>query len=156
MAGDQRDIALKWLAGGDTGQSSKAICFHMTGTPCRYWDHPSDPDDLGRCLRLLDLIPEWKVRLPEMATRGPGWAGLVAHWSEIDAMMREEVGVDWKRGRNAERTYWAMKVAIAEGYRNDPSYECQFRPDGTLRSYSKKGGGDSMFSLGGGARVRTR
>ena len=36
------------------------------------WSYPSDPADLGRCLRLLREIPEWAPRMPEMAKRGGG------------------------------------------------------------------------------------
>ena len=38
-----------------------------------YYDHPHDPDDLNRCLLLLDLIPEWK---PRIARNGPAQYGM--------------------------------------------------------------------------------
>lgn len=58
--------ALFWALSGDTGISSEAIAKHMTGnTPGRMMP-PSDASDRGRCIRLLELIPEWIARLPEM------------------------------------------------------------------------------------------
>lgn len=57
--------ALFWALSGDTGISSEAIARHMTGNAGRM-SPPSDASDRGRCIRLLELIPEWITRLPEM------------------------------------------------------------------------------------------
>jgi hypothetical protein len=110
------DRANAWIVGGDTGLSSKAIWAHMMGAPNpRFgWSHPSDPDDLGRCLRLLEEIPEWKPRLPEMAARSKKWAALVASWDRIEASMIDEVGIDWSRARAAPKTYHIMKSVMGE------------------------------------------
>lgn len=61
--------ALYWALSGDTGISSEAIARHMTKSgPGRHFGQqpPSDSSDRGRCIRLLELIPEWIPRLPEM------------------------------------------------------------------------------------------
>lgn len=61
--------ALYWALSGDTGTSSEAICAHMTGNTSKRrfgYGPPSDASDRGRCIRLLELIPEWIPRLPEM------------------------------------------------------------------------------------------
>lgn len=61
--------ALFWSMSGDTGVSSEAIAKHMTGNlnPGPFgFSPPSDSSDRGRCIRLLELIPEWIPRLPEM------------------------------------------------------------------------------------------
>jgi hypothetical protein len=72
----------KWLFGCDTGMSSKAILGHMIcGVSDGSW--PSDGGDLGRCLRLLDLFPEWKGRIGEMARYGKVWSLYVEHWDQI-------------------------------------------------------------------------
>lgn len=127
--------ALHWLMSGDTGASSKSICAHMQGIQkSDYASYPRDPADLGRCLRLLEIMPEWKPRIQEMAVYGPGWAGQVAVWQELRATMDNEVGIDWSKGNRAPITYNAMQLAQADGYRNDPNYECQFREDGTMSS----------------------
>lgn len=58
--------ALFWALSGDTGISSEALAQHMTGGGSRRMSPPSDADDRGRCIRLLEIIPEWIARLPEM------------------------------------------------------------------------------------------
>jgi hypothetical protein len=100
--------------------------------------HPSDPSDLGRCLRLLELFPEWKPRVSEMAAYGAGWAGLTARWDEIANSMADEVGIAWEKGKSASRTYDLMQTAIAEGYRADSNLECTFNELGHLRSSRRK------------------
>lgn len=59
--------ALYWALSDDTGISSKAIArwfalkeMYVPSMP------PSDADDRGRCIRLLELIPEWIPRLDEL------------------------------------------------------------------------------------------
>lgn len=83
-----------WIGGHDTGLSSKTIWCHMTGRgfgfmgghgPCA----PLDPDDFGRCHRLLALAPEWRARMPEMA-KVRGWEKLAPAWEELTAMFMEE------------------------------------------------------------------
>jgi hypothetical protein len=108
--------ALTWLFhSGDTGMSSEAICCHMLGIGRHHYNcHPSDPADLGRCLRLLEIVPEWKSRMPEMAQYGKGWAGIVAVWPELEGLMRQEVGIDWSKGGPADATYSAMKRALGQ------------------------------------------
>ena len=103
--------ALLWLAGGDSGMSSEAICHHMLGMKSD-GSFPLDPSDLGRCLRLLELFPEWKPRMGEMARYSAQWAALVERWDELAEMMADEVGIDWSKGKGAQRTYAAMKDAI--------------------------------------------
>jgi len=61
--------ALFWAVNGDTGISSKSIMAHMTGNEkadAFGIQPPSDSSDRGRCIRLLELIPEWIPRLNEM------------------------------------------------------------------------------------------
>jgi hypothetical protein len=59
--------ALFWALSGDTGSSSEAIARHMTGNNQNsFAGPPSDSSDRGRCIRLLELIPEWIARLGEM------------------------------------------------------------------------------------------
>lgn len=61
--------ALFWSLAGETGISSKAIAKHMTGFSAEGafgFMPPSDASDRRRCIRLLELIPEWLPRLDEM------------------------------------------------------------------------------------------
>lgn len=108
--------AAAWLKDGQVGMSSRAIHSHMTGTSDRSgFRHPLDPADLNRCLLLLDLIPEWRERMPEMAMRGPEWAALARNWEEISRTFLDEVGLDWSKGtgRGATVTYDLMRRILA-------------------------------------------
>lgn len=79
---------IDWLMSGDTGTSSKTICSVMTGsdTPKFGPDVPHDADDFGRCYRLLQLFPDWRRRLPEVAAVHPKWGPMVAAWDELTAL----------------------------------------------------------------------
>lgn len=61
---------IDWATGDDTGVSSEALCRFMLGLkPSHYvFSEPSDEDDRGRCIRLLNLVPEWWDRLDEMVS----------------------------------------------------------------------------------------
>ena len=88
------ESVLKWMASDDTGVSSKAIVMVMNRiTPTRRWslDHPHDPSDLGRCIRLLALIPEYRIRLDEMKIVSDTWSDLVTHWHELEELYYEEL-----------------------------------------------------------------
>lgn len=100
--------ALQWIVGGDTGISSETLWATMMGVKRDWPSYPHDPSDIGRCFRLLKLIPSWKKRLGEMRRLGPCWRVLVKHWDELEKMMDEEVGIDWSKGRSAPKTYERM------------------------------------------------
>lgn len=81
---DTKDKIIQWLLSGHTGISSKAIVSQMTGFKTHRWaDHPRDGGDFERCHRLLVEVPEFMVRIEEMAQRSPQWAVLVDHWHEL-------------------------------------------------------------------------
>lgn len=81
--------AAQWAASGNTGSSSLALLGVMVGKPPESrFCYPHDGGDLGRCIGLLDAVPEYRVRLPEMKTVGPEWVALVANWDELETMHR--------------------------------------------------------------------
>ena len=149
---------VRWFLSGDNGASSEAIVAHMTGcadillvedeegadrAPVFCCMAPSDPSDLGRCLRLLERYPEWKPRIQQMTVYGPAWAGICAQWDALVASMEAEVGIDWSKGKRARKTYRRMQLATADGYRRDPAWECTFNEDGTLAMASRKAAASS-------------
>jgi len=73
--------------------------------------YPLDPDDFGRCYRLLLRVPLWRERIGEMAKYGRVWAALAAAWDELEAMWAEEVGTKLERpyGKSAPKMYARMK-----------------------------------------------
>ena len=94
MMDDVKDRLLTWYRSGDTGVSSKAIAAHLMGEAVdRVFDcHPYDPSDLGRCLRLLALIPEWRPRIREMAALDGAWPEMVEIWDDLEAVFLKECG----------------------------------------------------------------
>lgn len=106
-----------WIVGPDTGSSSTSIWRHMIGIryPSSRISYPHDPADLGRCLRLLELFPEWKGRISEMDEAGDEWASLSDRWEELASSMSDEVGINWEKARSAPETYELMKTVLAEG-----------------------------------------
>ena len=100
--------AAAWLRDGFVGSSSRAIHDHMLGLGNGSLDHPHDPDDLNRCLLLLELIPEWTPRMPEMSAVSTEWSALADRWSEITACFLAEAGLDWCKSDSAEETYKLM------------------------------------------------
>ena len=111
---DERAAALQWLLGGDTGISSKTICAVMAGaeTPKYCGDVPGDPDDFGRCYRLLKLIPTWRDRLQEVADRHKEWGPLVREWAELERMYEAE---ETRRQATPKTLYRRMQELIDEG-----------------------------------------
>ncbi|MBQ3170359.1 MAG: hypothetical protein IJB53_00325 [Mailhella sp.] len=89
-----------WLQMGERGISSNTICFVLCGLSGLELEDgfsgysigsiPYDPDDFRRCYELLDLIPEWKDRLSEVAKRYPQWKPLVGRWSDLEALYEAE------------------------------------------------------------------
>lgn len=82
-----------WLASDRVGESSlwmaKTLAGYWSRPPAKY-AYPHDPSDFWRCMGLLEACPELRERLPEMAATGPQWAALVAHWDDLEALLREE------------------------------------------------------------------
>lgn len=85
--------ALQWVFGNDTGQSSMTIAAVMLNLPPASINRPSipyDAGDLGRCLRLLERLPEWRARLDEVASAFPQWRPLVENWTELERLYADE------------------------------------------------------------------
>lgn len=73
---------------GGVGLSSKAIWAVMMGVPVDFGfgdTHPRDPSDFDRCVKLLNLCPEWRSRMSEMREVSPKWAALVEEWDSLES-----------------------------------------------------------------------
>ena len=83
----------EWADGRDTGTSSLTIYSAITGKRSRHisFDVPHDPDDFGRCYRLLKLFPAWREKLAETIKLCPEWEPFVAAWDELTALYELEV-----------------------------------------------------------------
>lgn len=111
-----QEKALHWIATGRVGASSKTMAMTACGLPSGK-DYPLDPDDLNRCLLMLQAVPEVRDHFDKIAALSPRWGRLIERWDEIEASFLEEVGLNWCKADNAPKTYRLMQDAIGE----DPS-----------------------------------
>ena len=66
--------------------------------------YPYDPSDFGRCMGLLDAVPELRLHIAKMAEYGKVWAAYVEHWDALETLYKEE-----SIGENAPKLYARMK-----------------------------------------------
>lgn len=117
---------LLWSLSGDTGSSSKALATFFSGVQQRSPGYPHDPDDFGRCYRLLRSIPALRPRIGEAAVLSESWAALVGAWDELEALYEKFCDVDGRRidapnYPDAKKMYARMKeltskTSEAEGW----------------------------------------
>lgn len=90
MTSDKSRLLFRWLRENDGAPDTNAtntmitIFEDMVGSRS---DYPSSVQEFGGCLRLLDLIPEYRERLLELRVH-PVWVRLVMHWNDLEAMYR--------------------------------------------------------------------
>lgn len=88
--------ALWWISNGETGSSSKTMWNYFMGNKYNEIDHPYDPDDFKRCYKLLQAIPEWKKRIPELKSLSTAWSNLADNWDKLTEMYEQNLKEDWK------------------------------------------------------------
>lgn len=79
------DPERRWLEGVDYGTSAftifRSLADHPTTRFCE-GARPSDADDFGRCLRLVESMG-WQDILGEVSRSWPKWKPIVDHWDEL-------------------------------------------------------------------------
>jgi hypothetical protein len=110
----------EWLRGRDTGTSSLTIYAAMMNAPSPHdrYDVPHDPDDFGRCYRLLNLFPDWKMRLGEVGTRFLIWRPFVREWNKLTEMY--ETALASKTNRAPEMYKFMQELEYEGGSRKRP------------------------------------
>jgi hypothetical protein len=91
MTAEEYRAALEWIVGDDTGRSSTTIWAVMMGVPCAHPSIPRDNSDFGRCYRLLEKVPSWKTRLPEVVATYPAWKLTVETWASAETRYLQSV-----------------------------------------------------------------
>ena len=106
--------AIKWLLSDDTGTSSETILAAALDIKFKglfSWDAPSDPSDLGRCIRLLDKLPWIKdLAFSEIFKSGSvNWKNIINNWDILQSLYFEELP-----SGNLPKTYDLMKYLRGE------------------------------------------
>lgn len=91
-----------WAENGEHGTSSKTMFNRLIkGLQVRalrndYECHPLDPDDFSRCYKLLQAVPQWKVKLYELKAISLVWERLVDNWDKLTEMYEQNEREQWK------------------------------------------------------------
>jgi hypothetical protein len=72
----------------------------------RCHDIPYDPSDFGRCYRLLQVMPSWRLRMQEVADAHVNWQPFVDAWEELTTLYELELK---SPDGMAPRTYARMR-----------------------------------------------
>jgi hypothetical protein len=94
-----------WIQSDATGLSSRYMA-RVLASYCKLDDvrvpeerlelkgihFPHDPADFGRCVGLLDAVPEFRLHDEILLdpVHGKEWNGLIGKWEELEALYREE------------------------------------------------------------------
>lgn len=108
----------EWLNSDDTGSSSLYMAWCLSGGQFGHWHgrkqperaYPRDPADLGRCIRLIDAVPEFGGKIPEMADRGHEWMAVTTNWAQW---------VELHDSGKGQKLYNEMKAAYARSGSNE-------------------------------------
>ncbi|MEM6499256.1 MAG: hypothetical protein AAF709_21340 [Pseudomonadota bacterium] len=114
MTDDEKEKLAVWFGSFDTGASSETLAVTaLCGAPHGRVSYPHDPADLGRCLRLLEKVPNVKGKsFPILAKVSKPWARLIERWDEVCHLFEQEKGPGWPRGWVAPKTYDLMQDII--------------------------------------------
>lgn len=89
MASSEDERIFFWMSYGEHGASSEFMAWTLQDHKQHPFAEPAmpyDPDDFGRCHKLLAMVPEFRARMDRLKECGPEWAALVDHWDELTAM----------------------------------------------------------------------
>lgn len=109
-----QDKILNWFANGEVGMSSKAMACAIGGVKLKEGKacYPHDPADFNRCLLFLKAVPEAREHLQKVAKLSKVWKAIIERFDEIEKCFLKEVGINWKKGNRAPKTYELMKSII--------------------------------------------
>lgn len=79
-----------WLDSDDVGMSSKFMASVLSGQFEAEFAIPYDPADFGRCVRMIQAVPELEQHLNKMLEHGPMWKAVVGNWGRWSAMLNED------------------------------------------------------------------
>jgi len=85
-----KDKAIRWLLGDDTGVSSKTMCAGILGIDLGWQaDKPYDIYDLGRCVRFTEAAEVTDKDLRKICSTYPWWAEMYQRWDNLTTLYYE-------------------------------------------------------------------
>lgn len=77
-----------WFESDETGLSSKYLANALSGYAAPDRPFPHDAGDFGRCVKLVDAVPEFRhlLHLLHEAKHGPVWNAIGARWAELESL----------------------------------------------------------------------
>ena len=98
---------MAWLASDDVGRSSKFMAWVLSYNqfPKPEFGYPHDPDDFGRCRRLVQAVPRFEYLIFEMREQSHQWKAVAENWDRWVELYDKEDG---------ETLYAEMKAAYAK------------------------------------------
>lgn len=109
---EQHSKALALIAAGKTGLSSQALAFNLLSLNTTKTDHPHNPADFNRCLRMIYAVPAVKSNLQSMSKVSAYWEALVEHWDQIEQCFLDEAGFEYTKSTKAPKTYKLMRSVL--------------------------------------------
>lgn len=108
-----RQKALEWVVGDDTGVSSKTMFAALMGVEkhLKMRDIPCDGSDFGRCYRFYKYAELTKEDLIAIKTAVPFFEPIIENWDKLCEMYNH----DFKNIYSYMRTLWAESM-ILRGY----------------------------------------
>lgn len=114
--------AARWLANWELGMSSKTMYACFMNAKDFEVSHPHDPDDFKRCYKLLQTVPEWKAKLPQLKKLSTARSNLVDNWDKLTEMYEQNVREEWKNYKQVGM-YEFMKTLIVNKRDNEITIE---------------------------------
>jgi hypothetical protein len=80
----------KWLESDDVGESSRYMLTVLAclGYPMPDGAIPHDADDLGRCIRMVNVC-ELEAEIPRLYEMGSSWKHIAKNWSELKSLYED-------------------------------------------------------------------
>lgn len=85
---------LEWLSSEDTGISSKTMFSAITGIPVGCCDIPYDIADVGRCVRMLRILPDLRSQLSKVIELHKEWMPFIDCWKALERYYDEVVAYE--------------------------------------------------------------
>lgn len=85
--------AIFWWEHGEHGSSSEFMHGILSGLSKNVYDgsYPHDPSDFKRCHGLLEMVPEWRLKLDMLKSASPTWNNLIDNWPKLTEMLLDQM-----------------------------------------------------------------